>query len=119
MRASRNGPRQPRGLRVLGWALLTAARLVLADPAPPESHLCDAAHPQQAKAVADELYEKGEYQRAGECYQAAGDASGAQLAFLKAVGPNSEANARALNDQQQAAKALLAKLHQAVHSGDR
>jgi len=119
MRAARQRRRPQHRRWVLGWAFLAAARLALADPAAEESRPCDAAHPQEAKAVADVLYEKGEYQRAGECYQAAGDASAAQLAFLKAVGPNSEANARALNDQQQAAKALLAKLHSALRSGDR
>jgi hypothetical protein len=107
--------RRHRGTRILGWALLAATRLVLGDPAH-ESLACEAASPQEARSLADVLYERGEYQRAGECYQAAGDASHAQLAFLKAVGPNSEATARAFRQQQDAAKSLLSKVQQAFRS---
>jgi hypothetical protein len=106
------------GTGILGWALLAATRLVLADPAHDESRACEAAspQPQEARAQADVLYERGEYRRAGECYQAAGDASRAQLAFLKAVGPNSDATARAFRQQQHAAKSLLTKVQQAFRS---
>ena len=109
--------RRSGGTRILGWALLAATRLVLADPAH-ESRACEAASPktQEARSQADVLYERGEYQRAGECYQAAGDASRAQLAFLKAVGPNSDATARAFRQQQHAAKSLLTKVQQAFRS---
>lgn len=103
--------------RTLGWALLAATRLVVADPARDESHACEVASPpQEARSQADVLYDRGEYQRAGECYQAAGDASRAQLAFLKAVGPNSDATARAFRQQQRAAKSLLTKVQQAFRS---
>jgi hypothetical protein len=108
--------RRHRGMRILGWALLAATRLVLADPAHDESRACEAAGPQEARSLADVLYERGEYQRAGECYQAAGDASRAQLAFLKAVGPNSDATSRAFRQQQDAAKSLLTKVQQAFRS---
>jgi hypothetical protein len=107
--------RRYRGTRILGCALLAAAHLVLADPAH-ESRACEAAGPQEARSLADVLYESGEYQRAGECYQAAGDASRAQLAFLKAVGPNSEATVRAVRQQQDVAKSLLTKVQQAFRS---
>jgi hypothetical protein len=108
--------RRSRGTRILGWALLAATRLVLADPAHDESRPCEAASSQGARSLADVLYERGEYQRAGECYQAAGDASRAQLAFLKAVGPNSDATARAFRQQQDAAKSLLTKVQHAFRS---
>ena len=110
--------RRSGGTRILGWALLTATRLVLADPAHDESRPCEAAspQPQEARSQADVLYERGEYQRAGECYQAAGDTSRAQLAFLQAVGRNSEATARAFRQQQEAAKSLLTKVQQAFRS---
>ena len=110
--------RRSGGTRILGWALLAATRLVLADPAQDESHACEAASPQsqEARSQADVLFERGEYQRAGECYQAAGDASRAQLAFLKAVGPNSDATARAFRQQQHVAKSLLTKVQQAFRS---
>lgn len=109
--------RRSGGTRMLGWALLAATRLVVADPAHDESHACEVASPpQEARSQADVLYDRGEYQRAGECYQAAGDASRAQLAFLKAVGPNSDASARAFRQQQHAAKSLLTKVQQAFRS---
>jgi len=110
-------PRRPHGgVRVLGWACLAATRLALADPALEEPRSCDAANPQQAKSLAEVLYGRGEFQRAAECYQAAGDASRAQQAFLRAVGPNSEATARAFKEQQDAAKALLSKVQQAFRT---
>jgi hypothetical protein len=104
------------GVRVLGWACLAATRMVLADPALDESHRCETANPQEARSLADVLYEKQEYQRAGICYQAAGDASRAQLAFLKAVGPNSQATARAFKEQQDGAKSLLNQVQNAFRS---
>jgi hypothetical protein len=103
-------------MRVLGLGYLAANRLVLADPALDDSRSCQVASPQEAKSLADVFYDKREYQRAGECYEAAGDPSRAQLAFTKAVGPTSEATARALREQREAAKALLAKVQQAFRS---
>jgi len=66
----------------LALACFAANQLVLADPAPDESRACEAANPREAKSLADVLYEKREFQRAGECYEAAGDPSRAQLAFV-------------------------------------
>jgi hypothetical protein len=103
-------------MRILGLAHLAASRLVFADPALDESRSCEGASPQEAKALARELYDKREYQRAGECYEAAGDPSRAQLAFMKGVGPTSEATARALREQREAAKGLLTKVRQAFRS---
>jgi hypothetical protein len=88
--------------------LLAASRLALADPALASSPVCDAATAQEANSLADRLYERGEYQRAGECYRAAGDLVHANLAFLKAAGPTSQETARDLKAQRDAAKALLA-----------
>jgi hypothetical protein len=110
---NRNG-RMP-GL-ILGWGLLAAIPLAVADPAHDTSRACEAASTEEAKSLADVLYEKGEYQRAGVCYQAAGDRSRAQTAFLKAVGPNNEANARTFKEQQSDAQALFAKMQQAFRS---
>jgi hypothetical protein len=99
--------------KLLALAFLAANRLALADPSPAAVRACDVGSPQEAKALADRLYEKGEYQHAGECYEAAGDPSHAQLAFLKAVGPNSKAAAQGLGEQRDAAKALIAQVQQA------
>jgi hypothetical protein len=87
--------------------------MVLADSPAPGASACAATSPQQAKSQADVLYEQGEYQRAGECYEAAGDASRAQLAYFKAAGPNSKAAARGLSEERDAAKALFTQVQQA------
>jgi hypothetical protein len=71
----------------------------------------------EAGTLADKLFEKGEYQHAGACYQAAGDMVHANLAFLKAVGPDSEDTARALKTQRDAAKSLFGKVEDAFRSG--
>jgi hypothetical protein len=101
---------------VLGLACLTASRLILAEPALEGSRPCEVARPQEAKSLADALYEKREYQRAGECYEAAGDPSRAQRAFVKAAGPKGDASARSLREQRDAAKAFLTHVQQAFRS---
>lgn len=89
-------------------ALLAAARVALADPAVEgPGAACPAATSQEASALAARLYEQGDYQRAGECYRAAGDLAHANLAFLKAAGPTTEDTARGLRADRDAAKALF------------
>jgi hypothetical protein len=115
--------RQPLALRsrssqlsviaVLGLGLLAAARVVMADSPAPESRPCEVGTAQEAASLADRLYAKGEYQRAGECYRAAGDLVHANLAFLQAAGPAGEDTARELKAQKDAAKALFASVGQA------
>lgn len=105
-----------RGIRawVLAWAVI--AQVAVADPAPQAPSTCGAASPHEASVLADKLFEKGEYQRAGACYQAAGDMVHANLAFLQAVGPQSEDTAQGLKAQREAAKSLLASVQHAFHS---
>jgi hypothetical protein len=91
-------------------ACLAVARLAVADPASQSPLSCQAAGPQEARVLADKLFEKGEYQHAGACYRAAGDIEHANLAFLKAVGPEGEDTARALRAQRDAAKSQLADI---------
>lgn len=98
---------------VLTLGLLAATRAVMADPTPAQSRTCEVATTQEARSLADRLYEKGEYQRAGECYQAAGDMVHANLAFMQAAGPAGEDTARGLKTQRDAAKALFAGVGQA------
>jgi hypothetical protein len=90
-------------------AMLTvaAAPLVSADPPVDAQQHCAVATPAQARRVAQHLLDQAAYQRAGECYQAAGDLARANLAFLKAVGPESAATERRLAEQRDLAKALL------------
>lgn len=101
------------------WALacFAANQLVRADPAPDKSRACEAANPREAKSLADVLYEKkGDYQRAGECYEAAAGRSRAQLAFVKAAGPSGEKAARAFREQGDAARALTTQVQRALRS---
>ncbi len=100
---------------VLGLACLLQAA-ALADPAPQAQAACQGASPTEARALADKLFETGEFGQAGACYQAAGDMVHANLAFLKAAGPESEDTARALKAQQEAAKSLFAKVGNAFRS---
>jgi hypothetical protein len=92
-----------------------ATQVVFADGAPGPSQLCEAASKQEAKELADRYYEQREYQRAGECYDDAGDRSRAQLAFLKAAAPNAAETARALKKERDAAKGLFTQVQQAFH----
>jgi hypothetical protein len=102
----------------LGLVLLAAGSLALADPAPAEEH-CPASvsSPEQAHWLADALFEQGAYQRAGLCYEAAGDHALANKAFLKAVGPASSATTDKLSEQRDQAKALFHQLQHAFNSG--
>jgi hypothetical protein len=100
----------------VAWAALAATRLAFADPAPDAAGSCAAANPQEAKVLADRLYENGEYQRAGECYDRAGDPMRAQRAFVRAAGPSAETAARGLKDEGHTAKALFAQVEQAFRS---
>jgi hypothetical protein len=104
------------GLMILGLAFLAASHIALADPATGQSSLCKASDANEAKRLADVLYDKGEYQRAGACYDAAGDQLRAQRAFLKAVGPNSESAARGIREESDTAKALFNKVGEAFRS---
>jgi hypothetical protein len=107
---------QFRRIRVWGLACVAAAHVAIADPATETPSACEVSSPREASTLADKLFEKGEYQHAGACYQAAGDMVHANLAFLKAVGPDSEDTARALKAQGDAAKSLFAKVGHAFRS---
>jgi hypothetical protein len=102
-----------RMVRVLGLASVAVAHIALADPAPEPQRACPVATLHEAGTLADTLFDRGEYQQAGVCYQAAGDMARANLAFLKAAGPESEDTARALKAQRDAAKSLFATVEHA------
>jgi hypothetical protein len=103
--------RRLHAMSLFALLLFGAAQVVFADPV--ESRACEAIAPREASAVADKLFEKGDYQRAGECYQVAGDLARANLAFLKAAGPKSQDTAKGLKAQGDTAKALFANAAQA------
>jgi hypothetical protein len=111
------------GSRRLLASILTVGILAVAiapvgrtDPTAGGTPGCAAATPEQAKSLADQLYRRGQYQRAGECYQAAGDLSDANEAFVKAVPANSDATAKDLQRQSQSAKTLFTSVQQAFRS---
>jgi hypothetical protein len=107
---------QFRGISIWALACVAAAHVAIADPAAESPRACEVKSPREAGALADKLFERGAYQRAGACYQAAGDMVHANLAFLKAVGPESEDTARALKSQGEAAKSLFATVGQAFRA---
>jgi hypothetical protein len=107
-----------RSLRVLALSLLligalTGSPLAIADPAAEVHQHCGVSDRAQARWLGDALFEQGAYQRAGECYQAAGEYALADRAFLKAVGPQSAVTARELTGQRDQAKGLLRQVKQA------
>lgn len=102
--------------QLLGLAFLAAIPVAFADPALDEAHLCQVASPQEAKSFADALYDKGEYQRAGECYQTAGNLARANIAFTRAVQPKGEVTGRALASQRDTAKSLIAGVQRAFRN---
>lgn len=102
-------------VRFWGLAWVAAAHVALADPAPQAQVVCPVTGPHEAGILADKLFEKGKYQQAGACYQAAGDMVHANLALLKAAGPRGEDSARALKAQGETAKSLFARVGNAFH----
>ena len=103
-------------LAVVALAALAVAHYAFADPAAGGARHCEAANAQDAQALADVLYEKGDYQHAGECYDAAGDPLRAQRAFLRAVRPNTETAARGVKADSDNAKALFTRVQDAFRS---
>jgi hypothetical protein len=98
---------------LLAMAFFAGGEAALADPAASPPHACGATTAQQAAPLAEKLFAAGQYQQAGECYQAAGDMTHANLAFLKAAGPKGADTARDLKAQGDTAKALFANAAQA------
>ena len=87
--------------------LLAAAASASADSPPDAAQPCRLMTASEARSLGKQFFEQGAYQRAGECYQVAGDLARANLAFLKALGPESTATERRLAEQRDQAKALL------------
>lgn len=118
--AVRRTPLSPGELRSRGLSLLllTIAPLALAGPAPEEHCPVAVSTPEQTRWLADALYQQGAYQRAAECYEAAGDHALANKAFLRAVSPQSSTTKRQLSEQRDQAKALFRQVQHAFNAGD-
>jgi hypothetical protein len=111
-------PSSTGALRALGLALLlSAARLAVADPVFEGHGQCPVSTREQARSLGDTLFEQGAYQRAGVCYEAAGEYALANRAFVEAVGSESAATRQRASDQGEQAKALLHKVRQAFGGG--
>jgi hypothetical protein len=96
--------------------LLVVAPSALADPLPEGYAACPATTEQQARSMADTLFEQGDYQSAGVCYQATGQYALANRAFMKALEPQKELTARQLSEQRDQAQMLLRKVQLAFRS---
>lgn len=105
-----------RRLPVIGVALIAAARLAFAGPAAQETRDCASASPTQARSLGDALFDRAEYERAGRCYEVAGDFARANDAFLKAVAPQGEDTARQLAANREKAKAQFRNIGRAFKS---
>lgn len=103
-------------LMTLGLVCLAATHVALADPAAAALGACDVAGPREARQLADQLYERGEYQHAAVCYELAGDPLRAQRAYLQAAGPSSEATARRVKEQGNTASAVFSQVQRAFRS---
>ncbi len=88
---------------------LTIASLALADPLLEGDVACSVTTQEQARNLADTLFEQGAYQRAGKCYEAAAEYALANRAFMKAVKPQSALTARQLSAQRDQARTMLRK----------
>ena len=96
--------------------LLIISPSALADPVRESVTACPVTAEEQARSLADSLFERGDYQSAGVCYQAAGQYVLANRAFMKALEPQSELTAHQLSEQRDQAKILLRKVQLAFRS---
>lgn len=101
------------GLLILGLGGLAATDVARADPAAEAVRACEVSEPREARQLADQLYERGQYRRAAACYDLAGDPLRAQRAYLRAAGPSSEATARRVKEQGNSASAMFSQVQHA------
>jgi hypothetical protein len=100
----------------LGILAVAIAPVGRTEPTPGDAAGCATATPEQAKWLADQFYRQAQYQRAGDCYRAAGDLADANEAFVKAVPASSDATAKDIKRQGQIAKTLFAGVQHAFRS---
>ena len=110
---------------LVGLTALGVAGLALADAPNPAAtpdtvvivgaRNCIDASPERARSLADKATRDGDYQRAGECYLAAGEQSLADQAFVKAISQTSAGAMRNLATNLQLAKAQARQVKEAFH----
>ncbi len=103
-------------LIIAAGSMLAIAPLALADPVLEADAACRVTTQEQARSLADTLFEQGAYQRAGKCYEAGGEYALANRAFMKAVEPQSALTARQLSAQRDQARTMLRKVQLAFRA---
>ena len=104
-----------------GLVLLGAGGVAVADVqgtglvvgAPQSTMSCNDSTPERARVLADKASQDGAYQRAAECYLAAGQQSLADQAFVKASAQTKEDTSRRLASNLNDVKAAARQLKQA------
>ena len=84
--------------------------------APTAELRCIATTPQRAREIAEQAWQDGSYQRAGECYLAAGEPAMADRAFLKAVPPQAAVTSQRVAENGDQVKAQIRRWNQALRS---
>ncbi len=74
---------------------------------------CSEASPERARWLADQARQRHAFQRAGECYLAAGEPAAADRAFIKASAEQSAVTARNFSATVEDAKAQARRLREA------
>ncbi len=109
-------PNSLRLFRVLVPAALSLCAISAQAEAPGPVASCPVTDPPQARWLADAFYAQGQYQKAAECYQVAGDLHSANRAYVAAVPARSAETARRASGQAQQAKSLLRQVKDAFHA---
>jgi hypothetical protein len=97
------------------WTTNTSMAAVAA-VAPTAELRCTTASPERANELADQAWQDGSYQLAGECYLAASEPTLADRAFVKAVAPQAALTARKLAENRDEVKAQIHQWKQAVQA---
>jgi hypothetical protein len=84
--------------------------------APTAELRCTATTPQRAREIAEQSWQDGSYQLAGECYLAAGEPAMADRAFLKAVAPQAAVTSQRVAENGDQVKAQIRRWNQALRS---
>src|SRR5690242_7411945 len=97
-----------RALHIIGLSLLLTVTPVARGELEQDEYLrCPVSAPEEARSRGDLLYEQGAYQRAGQCYQAAGEFDLANRAFLRALAPERAVTVHRLSGQRDQATTML------------
>jgi hypothetical protein len=96
---------------------MAATSTLAVDAMTPTAELrCTAASAQRAREIAEQAWQDGSYQLAGECYLAAGEPAMADRAFLKAVAPLAAVTSQRVAENGDQVKAQLRQWKQALRS---